>query len=1144
MQDNVKTLAALTQNRLLDLSREMGIQIPKTATKDQQVERLANAHTFRIDVALQNFTRDELRRACQNNGIDDTGRARMELARRLLKNESLDEFSSLSNEPSDAFLAARGLPTVGEIVVCRQRQYLVVRVQESQPDSNDMSLIHLVCLDDDAAGRPLTVAWELEIGTRILRTREHGLGQVDRMDAPEDFAGYLNALRWNCVTATNAQLFQSPFRAGIKLMNHQLTPLLKALSLPRANLFIADDVGLGKTIEAGLVLQELRLRQRIDFSLIVCPASVVLQWRDEMKKRFGLHFEVYDRDFIGRRRKERGFRVNPWSTHTRFIISHSMLARPEHRDPLLNFLGDRVKKSILILDEAHAAAPSTATRYAVDSRFTHVIRDVAPRFENRLFLSATPHNGHSNSFAALLELLDGQRFTRGVPIDSEKQLEPVMVRRLKSDLRDAGISFPKRRVIKWELTHNKGWTFTEVEGQHTRPRPPLEVNDATELQMAELLQTYTELVQPGTQRAKFVFLNLQKRLLSSPEAFYRTLSAHAGRELEKRVVQGSLDPEMYGKSDEESEDEVEGEVVKGSRDLNVDEQASAVRLRLLEVATHARYKPDAKISALIAWIYAELRPSGTWNARKLLIFTEYADTKRYILNHLRNAFLDDEQRILQFHGQMSDEDREEVQNAFNAVQHPVRIMVATDAAREGVNLQGACADLVHYDLPWNPAKLEQRNGRIDRTLQPSPEVRCMYFSLPQRPEDRVLEVVVEKIEVIQRELGSLSTVIMERIGDTLDQGIRRETMAKIQAISTDAATRETTKRELESQRSLVKLQREIDRAGRVLDQSRKTLNFQPEQLRKTLDVALQLVAGPGKTLKPLPDNAFALPELPSSWEQTLDSVRPPRERKEDLWDWRKKPLLPIVFHAPDTLNAPLVHVHLEHPLVQRLLSRFRSQGYAAHDLNRATVLRNPHDSTVRVVAFARLSLFGLGATRLHDQIISVTAPWFEGPEPDHLKAGHSQDDQRILQNMDALLFADTYPEVPTHVQERFSRTAASDYATLWAAIEEEAEAVAYQAQLDLTTRADEESRALKTILENQRVAISKQINQVALPFAQTSSEQEQLRQFQADAAHMESRYRALEREIATEPQQLKELYQVALKRLEPVGIVYLWPTTR
>src|SRR5262249_21957382 len=153
----------------------------------------------------------------------------------------------------------------------------------------------------------LEVLWERELGARVIHPETKGLGAIDCLDEPRGFAAYLHALKWGSVTSTDGRLFQSPFRAGIKLMRHQLVPLMKALELPRVNLFIADDVGLGKTIEAGLVMQELLLRQRVDQILIVCPAAVCLQWQGEMEKRFGLRFEIYNRAFVGRRRQERGF---------------------------------------------------------------------------------------------------------------------------------------------------------------------------------------------------------------------------------------------------------------------------------------------------------------------------------------------------------------------------------------------------------------------------------------------------------------------------------------------------------------------------------------------------------------------------------------------------------------------------------------------------------------------------------------------------------------------------------------------------------------------------------------------------------------------------------------------------------------------
>jgi hypothetical protein len=446
-------LGTLPKPRLLELARAFSVQLSPEVARDKQVDALAASGRVHFRDLLGLLARDELKTACKQHGLDDSGRARAALASRLLQAHGAAE----SAPPAPLFVPnaiPRHAPHAGDIVRVRHRQWLVERVTPPPADTH-ATLVDLVCLDDDNQGDRVEVLWELELGARVLQPEAHGLGEITRIDPPRHFAAYFHALGWNAVTATDAELFQSPFRAGIELFDHQLTPLRKALALPRANVFIADDVGLGKTIEAGLIAQELLLRQRVEFMLIVCPASVCLQWRDEMQKRFGLHFEVMSRGFIGRRRQERGFGVNPWSTHTRFIVSHQLLRRPEYRDPLLDHIGARARRSLLVLDEAHVAAPATSQKYAVDSAITEVIRDIAPRFENRLFLSATPHNGHSNSFSALLELLDPQRFTRGVKVQGREQLEPVMVRRLKEDLRQLGFGkYPLRKLVELELTHD------------------------------------------------------------------------------------------------------------------------------------------------------------------------------------------------------------------------------------------------------------------------------------------------------------------------------------------------------------------------------------------------------------------------------------------------------------------------------------------------------------------------------------------------------------------------------------------------------------------------------------------------------------------------------------------------------------------
>jgi superfamily II DNA or RNA helicase len=1166
-------LLTLPKRRLLDLGRDLGIVLLDAATRDGQVDALLAGGARELEGLVRALGRDELKAACRAHGIDDSGRARSELQGRLLAAYK----PGATKPPSKPLRTERDLyaPIDGDIVVVRHRQYFVEGV--IRPDAADEATrVKLVCLDDDAQGRHLEVLWELELGARVIEPEARGLGDIAKLDDPRRFAAYLHALKWSSVTATDAKLFQAPFRAGIKLLAHQLTPLKKALELPRANLFIADDVGLGKTIEAGLVLQELLLRQRVERALIVCPAAVVLQWQSEMEKRFGLRFEVYSRAFVARRRQERGFAVNPWTTHTRFIISYQTLRRPEYRDPLLAVLGQRAPRSLLILDEAHNAAPASATKYAVDSRTTHVIRDLAPCFENRLFLSATPHNGHSNSFSALLELLDPQRFTRGVAVANPKQLEPVMVRRLKSDLRALGEPFPERKVVQIDLRHEGDtWFERTIVGDTTSAPVALAKGEPAELRLSEMLAEYTALRAPRTgarnNPQRLVFVNLQKRLLSSIEAFHRTLRAHAIRfeeEKEDSAPEPSdLDTDTYGVDDEEVERAADAEMDATSRLLGSAEgRARELLDAMLALSAKHCVLPDAKIYALLAWMRkhqcagVRLDHRGklsaadrAWSDQRLLIFTEYGDTKRYLQQILASALSDTdnaEARVRTFHGGMSDDQREEVQRAFNSPPdaEALRILVATDAAREGVNLQGHCADLIHFDVPWNPARMEQRNGRIDRTLQDSPEVRCMYFFYPQRPEDQVLRTVVIKVDTIQRELGSLGAVVLDRFAEILDAGIDERTESKLTESEQVGLFRETTKRELEATRETKRVAEEVDAARKILSASQKIMDFESALLRDAIDVGCEL-AGCARLFprKPLEHEkhlaTFELPTMPESWQDTIDTLRPPRHRDEDFYEWRKRPPLPVVFDAPARMNSALAQLHLAHPFVKRVLSRFLAQGYSAHDLSRVSVIPNPKDAVARVIAFGRLSLFGHGATRLHDQLVSVAAQWLESKTLGHLRPFAEEADRKALGYLEQLLTqaVDVAP-VPPLVSERLRASAPSDFATLWKAIEDEADAVEHEARRKLKTRADVESAALRQILEAQRTAIENTLHgpvQLGLEFGER--ERSQLAQ---DRKHMAMRLTAIEKEIATEPEVIGKTYEVALRRLEPVGLVYLWPTTR
>jgi hypothetical protein len=1204
-------LSTLPKARLVDLGKQFGVAIakPNGVPITESVERLVESKQLVFTELLEWMRRDELRKACKKFGLDDKERSRAALAGALIKAHGAQSVPPVSIFGDVG--PQRSVPEPGDVALVRQRQYLVESVAKPK-DATELTRVDLVCLDDDQQGRQLSVLWELELGAKVSN-RHRPLEGFASIDPPRHFAAYLHAVKWNSVTATEAGLFQSPFRAGIRLMNHQLTPLKKALELPRCNLFIADDVGLGKTIEAGLVMQELQLRQRVQFILIVCPASICLQWQREMERRFGQRFEIYDREFVSRRRRERGFGVNPWVSHQRFIVSYHTLKRPEHMEPLLQHLGKRLKKSLLVLDEAHTAAPSSPGQYAYDSNLTKLVRQVAPLFENRLFLSATPHNGHSNSFSTLLELLDPQRFTRGVPVEAgSKALEEVMVRRLKRDLLGASLGdFPTRHIVRVALRTQGEVLEARFGDEPAAQLRSLDENGLPELQLAQLLAEYTELMCPARGPGRFVFVNLQKRLLSSVAAFHRTLHAHLDR-LRKNFGADVLDePARAGagasagnpsshvdeaegaravdadafapiaSDDVEARDADEDELDRRT-DAEAEWSTSALRRpsararqllgEMLRVADAARHQPDAKARALVHWIRQNHCPgvgfgqsklavgAGPWSAQRLIVFTEYADTKRYLTDLLQGAIentTQSEQRILGFHGAMSDEQRERVQDAFNGDpdKYPVRILIATDAAREGLNLQNHCCNLFHFDVPWNPARLEQRNGRIDRTLQPSKDVWCHYFVYADRREDAVLDTLVKKVETIQRELGTLSDVVMQRMERALALGIQTDTGAVLDAAERPTAREQATQVELESQRMTVdRLKRETDEAGKIRERSAKLMRFNERLLRDAVNVGLELATGGDSSLRPLDRAAldeqgldpsaevYALPELPPSWERTLDSLRPPRAKDEPEWQWRKRPLQPVVFKPLKRIGEDRVHLHLEHPVVQRLLSRFLSQGYSSHDLSRVTIVPNDRDGLVRVIAFGRISLFGRGASRLHDEVISVAAQRLDARGEGHLRPFADEADRRAITTLEDLLADPAQLEaIPEHVQKQVLKSAAADFAALWPAVKADAEARAHDAKQKLTQRGQQEARALRSIIEAQRQRIHK-AQQLTFNFDNPTAEETS--QLESERRHMNERLKAIGEELEREPRELEALYDVVLERLEPVGLVYLWPTTR
>jgi hypothetical protein len=600
---------------------------------------------------------------------------------------------------------------------------------------------------------------------------------------------------------------------------------------------------------------------------------------------------------------------------------------------------------------------------------------------------------------------------------------------------------------------------------------------------------------------------------------------------------------------------------------------------MTRIAEETRGLADPRVRFLIDWIRTNMcpglpqigaahAPSGQarWNERRLLIFTEYVDTKRYLEQQLRaviSATHLGEQRVRTLQGGDS-RGREEIKQAFNAdpEHNPLRILIATDAAREGLNFQNYCADLFHFDLPWNPSRMEQRNGRIDRKLQRAEVVRCHYFIFTQRPEDRVLEVLLRKTKTIFEELGSLTPVLQRRLNNLQERGIKRgaadATIREIEAEDPATAERQTSAEELEETRERgARLNRQLGELETIYVNSKKNLGFEAAQFRHTLSESLRILdAPPLKRLEPMKTPRLKLLdrwEFPAldrragadpTWADTLDTLRPPRQKDQKLWEWRRESKLrPVVFEDTGTIDNDVVHLHLEHRVATRLLGRFRAQGFVHHDLFRACAL--PYDDPFpRVVLFGRLALYGANAARLHDELVTVSARWTSPKGRPPLQPYSQTAEQRLLDQMEKVLLNPDGGAVPPRAVEILADSVDQDAAELAALLQERCENLRQRAIRQLADRGEREAGEMAEILELRRKRIATeaqkydQNRQLEMQF-----DQETKRQREADYRHWQRRLDAIERELEDEPARIRASYEVKATRIEPVGIVYLWPSS-
>nr|WP_015063331.1 DISARM system SNF2-like helicase DrmD [Paracoccus marcusii]AFQ90330.1 hypothetical protein [Paracoccus marcusii] len=1017
----------------------------------------------------------------------------------------------------------------GDFIEARGRRWLVDDVFLGSPERH-----RLICVDDDAQGETIDVSLEAEIdATQVVEDGWNALAG-SQPDDPVTLGAHLRAIRWRTASAADRKLFQAPFRAGIRLDAYQLLPLQRALELPRANLLIADDVGLGKTVEAGLIARELLLRRRIDFLLIAAPSSMILQWQDEMAQKFGLDVTIIDREHLLRTRRARGFGANPWVLGSCFAISHALLSDEVYMAPLRQMLTDFRTRSLLILDEAHHAAPSSGQAYAVESQMTRAVRDLAGRFEHRLFLSATPHNGHSNSFATLLEILDPQRFTRGIPVEPA-DLAPVMIRRLKEDLRQLGESFPKRTV--------EAITIDNLPAT------------APELRLAKMLQDYWE--EFGAEVGNRLLLGiLQQRLFSSLTAFARSLRAHR-RSLSKSAT---TEAERHGDGAENERLQDDDLFVEASTRASLHMPVGISPLArvdaMLALCDAVAAQPDARIAHLLRWIDTEMLDGQDWRHRRLIVFTEWEDTRRWLVAALKSGLaargVDDSKRLAVFTGQTGLDERDRIKRAFNAPfeDEPVRILVCTDAAREGINLQTRCHDLIHFDLPWNPSRLEQRNGRIDRKLQPNPTVTCRYFIYAQRAEDRVLDALVRKTERIREELGSTGQVIQDALAGGIRKGQADASMQTIRAASSDRSL--VARREMGEEGRLERLKIDETKLAKAREEARRKVGVDPEDLRTLVELALERM-GTSMTRHPFSggDAGGLAPEDPAlrspSWQALIDELRPGRAPiGRGLAEWRREnPPRGIIF-APPVLNPgqpepqDIVQLHLEHRLVKRLLGRFVAKGFQ-DDLTRVAAIVAPTGQH-RIVMLARLALYGPGARRLHEEIITVAAPWRDSMRDESALEPFKEvgEETTLRQLQDAL---QSGVAAGAAVSARIAPWVHRDVADLKTHVETRANVSHLRAVEQLRENGNREADALRGLLVRQLARIERERatdDPRQLTFNLPQKEEQQR---QADRRAWDRKIERLRIELEEEPAKVRESYEVRAQRLDPIGLVYLWPTS-
>ena len=855
-------------------------------------------------------------------------------------------------------------PRNGLLAIVRNRRGIISDVRLYDGDDGRYHLVHLD-YKDDFQPTSEDLVWELEPFKQLLQPGELPKASNQPMPA-EDFDGLVRAARWTSISPYldpdgSGPLDRlppaSPFHGAVEVEDYQLVPLHKALHMPRVNLMIADDVGLGKTVEAGLILTELFIRRRVNRVLILTPASLRIQWRDELKTKFSLPFDVVDRDSTLALKRTLGIDANPWRCNSRIIASYHYLRQldilEEFRSASRTPEGSpRLPWDLLIVDEIHNLMPAS---FGEDSQLCKMLREIAPMFEHRLFLTATPHNGHTRSFTGLLEVLDPVRFSQENELKSaaKERVKQVVVRRLKKEI-------------------NKR---TDPPKFCTRENPqaiPLTI-DPNELHLIEAYEEFRtqirKVIADSSRKRRragsFALEILGKRMLSGPMTFLESWRrCKAGLADEESAAQDADVITAVKAAEEETADDREAQQqeavaasVVGSwlRDMaddvadeirQIDKAAAGLGVKLENEIITQNPKTDARFEALCELLDKKLRDGNRWrDDERIVIFTEYKTTLDYLYRRLVERFKGQEDRLLQLFGGMNDFEREQIKLRFSDPKDPARILLGTDAASEGLNLQATARLLLHYDCPWNPSRLEQRNGRLDRYGQLPRNVFVHHFVSDQALDLKFMDILIRKVEQIREDLGATGELFDEAIHRRLIEGESVEDVELFLDQNVDDAVKSVA---IEAD----------DRAflDEVLSDKlaalKGELDLTPATARLTLGAAMVNDAKGQRPQLSEPDvhDCFRIenPNL-GGWSDTIDeTVRLPRPGE-------KRGPLPRLTFSPEvfkeeasgrTVFIPKPDVsmlHLAHPLMLKALSTLTRCRFplAGEEVSRWTVRYGP-----------------------------------------------------------------------------------------------------------------------------------------------------------------------------------------------------------